>query len=957
MKFLAIVVALAYVCVSWAGQPRRVEAPPYERIPREAIAGIATPADAPCCSKTQRHVRIGPHAYEEDGAGRGVLGCPGKNIAVCGENVAVCWGGPSPDQDNYFYLMYGYSTDGGATFPDTGHIMFNETRRIYPGVAWDCKAADSKPYFVWQEVDGSDPNYPDCPSTIYVTWDDDFPNAFMPPPVELPNSGDWHCWLPCITVRDSIVVVMAFNYQSNNCFVWRSVDGGLNWDNGQMIIDTESEADWETINNPVVRWGDSGYVFAIFDWGDDAAVYTPHFMESTDYGVTWSAPTNLWTVTGGPPYPDCSGSWWYVYDCVVDTLNVPHCVWKFGSGTYEYGDIHCYRPTAGSPGAWTTWEHQCVVGDCDGNTVVTQPTIGVDLNTNYLHITYSGFWDTDSGDGTPDIGHLFSVDGGANWADRGPGLGTTPWYDLTAETAIEASTFWATNADTTWGWGNVIYIDERDDPQWICAFTCSIPLANNPPFIKDAFKKGDTYCGDIEFSIWADISDFGWPMTMSGVDSAWLYFWVNGDTANMQVRPMSLVEDDSLDGRWEAPIYGPFSLGDTVKYYFRAVDIQGMYDATTRPTLDDPYTFLIKEKDPNHNILFVIEDGDSIDGFGGEVFYNMDWEVANMVAQAGYDCDLWNGAKSQGPDSCVIAAGYDMIIWFSWGGDDFAADSLYIAQYLDGGGMLWVAIPDLLCVGLGMGRCTETLYPADSSFAAEYLLILDAFDDYFGCDEAGCFTNNRDTVSTFFGMAGDQISGAFAPGVDSFTVCPYFNENNPDSAYNFCGWVEPLPGAVSNFFFSDAALAYPSAHRTEDWFTPYKLFFQLWSPAWAVDSVEMQDTLITGFVRDETRLRTFVDSVMEWFGPTRVEETPRKAGFPLALYQNRPNPMTNSTRISFAVPTKTEVSMNVYDAAGRHVRTLMDGSTLGPGQFSVAWNGLDARGKRGGLLASSFFLA
>jgi hypothetical protein len=64
---------------------------------------------------------------------------------------------------------------------------------------------------------------------------------------------------------------------------------------------------------------------------------------------------------------------------------------------------------------------------------------------------------------------------------------------------------------------------------------------------------------------------------------------------------------------------------------------------------------------------------------------------------------------------------------------------------------------------------------------------------------------------------------------------------------------------------------------------------------------------------------------------------------PLALEQNHPNPFNPSTMIEFSLPAAGEVSLDVFDAAGRHVRTIQSG-ILPAGRHEAAWDGLDDRG-------------
>jgi hypothetical protein len=52
----------------------------------------------------------------------------------------------------------------------------------------------------------------------------------------------------------------------------------------------------------------------------------------------------------------------------------------------------------------------------------------------------------------------------------------------------------------------------------------------------------------------------------------------------------------------------------------------------------------------------------------------------------------------------------------------------------------------------------------------------------------------------------------------------------------------------------------------------------------------------------------------------------------------RPNPFLGTTEIVFSLATETAVSLRIYDAGGRLVRTLVDGA-MSPGEHRVAWNG------------------
>ncbi|MBU1676040.1 VCBS repeat-containing protein, partial [bacterium] len=66
-------------------------------------------------------------------------------------------------------------------------------------------------------------------------------------------------------------------------------------------------------------------------------------------------------------------------------------------------------------------------------------------------------------------------------------------------------------------------------------------------------------------------------------------------------------------------------------------------------------------------------------------------------------------------------------------------------------------------------------------------------------------------------------------------------------------------------------------------------------------------------------------------------ETPQNA---LAFrISNHPNPFNPSTTISFTLPEAVDVRLQIFDASGRLVKTLVDGEVRGIGDHHVIWNG------------------
>jgi len=64
-----------------------------------------------------------------------------------------------------------------------------------------------------------------------------------------------------------------------------------------------------------------------------------------------------------------------------------------------------------------------------------------------------------------------------------------------------------------------------------------------------------------------------------------------------------------------------------------------------------------------------------------------------------------------------------------------------------------------------------------------------------------------------------------------------------------------------------------------------------------------------------------------------------------ALHQNYPNPFNPSTRISFELPQKDQVSLTIYNTLGQKVATLVN-SELSAGSHEYQWNGTLENGKQ-----------
>lgn len=80
-----------------------------------------------------------------------------------------------------------------------------------------------------------------------------------------------------------------------------------------------------------------------------------------------------------------------------------------------------------------------------------------------------------------------------------------------------------------------------------------------------------------------------------------------------------------------------------------------------------------------------------------------------------------------------------------------------------------------------------------------------------------------------------------------------------------------------------------------------------------------------------------------WLGNLTGIDDPDLLARPFGLQPNYPNPFNPSTQIRFSVAHAGHVSLEIYDAAGRHVRTLVD-DTRAADEHTVTWDGRDDTG-------------
>ena len=86
-------------------------------------------------------------------------------------------------------------------------------------------------------------------------------------------------------------------------------------------------------------------------------------------------------------------------------------------------------------------------------------------------------------------------------------------------------------------------------------------------------------------------------------------------------------------------------------------------------------------------------------------------------------------------------------------------------------------------------------------------------------------------------------------------------------------------------------------------------------------------------------------------GPQMAIEIPKPLPTTFLSAQNYPNPFTSATTISYALPKSSHVTLNVYNAAGQLVSTLVD-QELGAGYYTAEW---DRTGRFGNRVPSGIY--
>ncbi len=280
---------------------------------------------------------------------------------------------------------------------------------------------------------------------------------------------------------------------------------------------------------------------------------------------------------------------------------------------------------------------------------------------------------------------------------------------------------------------------------------------------------------------------------------------------------------------------------------------------------------------------------------------------------------IWNKKLSGSPDIMMLDD-YYIVIWLT---GDLRPDILSeddisgMKSYLNGGGNLFLT-------GQGLA---EQLEMQDTDFLNNYL-------------KAQYVTSTQLTAIVMVDSSGPVFSGG-----KMIVVNGAGGANNQTTS----DFLQPMGGGSGEWYYLTGPTQ-PKGYGAISYNGDYKSVYL----AFGFEAVRSNDT------RFESRT-SLMAKILDFFGdiPTDVADQNSMAiNLPakLVLKQNQPNPFNPATTISYVItgsgssrPERTR--LEVVNILGQRVATLVD-RDLGPGQYSVTWDGRDSNGR---IVASGLY--
>jgi len=414
-----------------------------------------------------------------------------------------------------------------------------------------------------------------------------------------------------------------------------------------------------------------------------------------------------------------------------------------------------------------------------------------------------------------------------------------------------------------------------------------------PPFIENATVVSNMF--STEATIKADVYDLD-----SDSFTAQIQYKINDDDSTYYIDMQPTGNGDEFVGTLSA------NVGDEVRYVVKASDGQlSNWDS------DRYHEYTIKEKPAGKDIL-VIREGDSkCDSLYFEVLGD---------AKTLY----WVMNDENGLHESVVNAGWQRIFVTGFGTTVVPVldeeDAYGFRTYLDNGGNLILGDPDWVFANpLTTDEAEITLQAGD--FAYDYFGIASLENDP---NDGAASTADEN----FVGVEGNSISGDFTGGVNYGPLSYVILDKT-----NWGDFAEPNAEGVT--IFSGANNAKSSAVMKQGG-NYSAIYFGFWPEVVASEQFSEFETLINNIIATTTS----------------IEKTDENVAAEFALEQNYPNPFNPTTTIEFSIPSKSLVSLKIYDINGNLIKTLENNAVKFQGRYIANW---DARNDFGGRVASGVY--
>jgi photosystem II stability/assembly factor-like uncharacterized protein len=300
------------------------------------------------------------------------------------------------------------------------------------------------------------------------------------------------------------------------------------------------------------------------------------------------------------------------------------------------------------------------------------------------------------------------------------------------------------------------------------------------------------------------------------------------------------------------------------------------------------------------------------------------WTVYSLLEAS--DGALYAGTWSNGSVFKSVDAGT------TWANTGDLAGATCVSQLLEASdGALYVGIWPNANVCKSVDAGTTWVNTGGLAGAMFVLSLLQASDGALYAGTGG--DTGGDVFKAGYFLAGDIVSSVYDIGSANVT-------------YGTMTWNETPNGQIISMLVRTDTL--PDMSTAMDWDTcPPVVNGQDISGLASVDDYEQYIQYRAQLVTTRSDVTPVLHDVSIEYELVGVDEG-LGSDLPLAthqLLQNRPNPFSGRTVISYSLPSAAHVTLDVYDLSGRLVETLIN-ETKGPGIHSASWN---ANGRAAGL--------